>query len=735
MSDPQDLLYTNQFISTETITQKELDENTRFNYRYNEYINENTPGETDEYVKQDLNERDLFNLNKISNQKWPIAANRNHYPLFDKHINDISSNRYKKEVVTKINIDSRNRDYSSYLEPNNFKLPLNKEFTSVKKIVINDIIFPNTINSITNYNNNLAWQFPAALYLSINNIDNNIIPTPDEFRKIIYSELYYGSYSNYDIDLDKIDNNLVYQVNIFPSFYSVENFIKAIRTSTSKILHGNNGTNGQIIEEPYYTSIPIQGTPNLFTMNINPIENIVKVVNRIEELQIIAIQTFEPYENDFLVNDIFYNFSNVQNEILDTNYIYITVSLLKGLSQQYYPNDDNPISPSPFPLVLTGLDFSIGNIDPNLINFTEFYDLTLYTNNDLYTESELNSISTYKYIDTITITQSGISRKYLRFAFKLSSGNTSGENYNKTGNIIKPMTTENVILNNLLNTYFLNSFLDFEYNDTSKVLLGRALLYRWIYDKDDKHNYINYEISTENVKKRSILHYLEWPIANQTNGSLVFSYNGGFRFVHTNIQDRIFNGNLTNTFNADIANIAVNYTKLNLQLYNDEYYFVNENYIFLKLSFNINDTITSRENIINAIDTSQLQYNQNYVEEPYFNTTIGNDYKCIPNYELYKLYSKDQTSIFAKILLSNVPGEIDILASNIINNNSFYDNYDYVFDNISIVSISVYDHSLKLIDLNQDFSFTMTIHEVQDKLKETLVNTKTNNVNTNGSYI
>ena len=39
MSDPQDLLYTNQFISTETISQKDLDENTRFNYRYNEYIN------------------------------------------------------------------------------------------------------------------------------------------------------------------------------------------------------------------------------------------------------------------------------------------------------------------------------------------------------------------------------------------------------------------------------------------------------------------------------------------------------------------------------------------------------------------------------------------------------------------------------------------------------------------------------------------------------------------------
>ena len=738
MSDPQDLLYTNQFISTETLSQKELDENTRFNYRYNEYINQNTPGETDEYIKQDSNERDLFNLNKISNQKWPIAANRNHYPLFDKHINDVSSNRYKKEVVTKINIDSRNRDYSSYLEPNNFSLPLNKEFTSVKKIVINDIVFPNSINSITNYSNNIAWQFAPSLYLSINNIDNNIIPVPDDTRQIIYSTIKYGSYSNYDINLNTIDNKLVYQTGMFPSFYTVDDFISNFKTATSQIVHGDNNSNGTIVEQPYYSFPLLQRTPNLFNVNIDPVTNIVKIVNRIEEIKVIAIQTFEQNEDNFQVNDIFYNYSNYYsagNTKLDTTLFYVTVLSLKGLSQQYYPNTNNPISPSPFPLVLTGIDFSVGNIDPSIINFTEFFDLTLYTNNNLYQESELSSVSTYKYIDTITITNVGITREYVRFGFKISSGNVSGSNYDRNGNIIIPVITENILMNRLLNNFFLNSFLDFEYKDTSNVLLGRALLFRWIFDKDEKNNYVNYEIMTENIKKRSLLHYLGWPIANQTSGSLVFSYNAGFRFVHTNIQDRLFNGNITNTFNADIANIAINYTKMNLQLYNNLYYFVSENYILLKLSFNINDTITSRENIVNAIDTAQLQYNQNYIEEPYFNTTIGNDYKCIPSYELYKLYSKDQSSIFAKILLSNVPGEIDILASNIINNNSFYDNYDFVFDNISIVSISVYDHSLRLIDLNQDFSFTMTIHEVQDKLKETLINTKTNNVNTNGSYI
>jgi len=741
MSDPQDLLYTNQFISTETISQKELDENTKYYSRYNKYINENTSGEADEYIKNDDSERDLYNLNKISNQPWPIAGNRNHYPMFDKFANDMSSGRYKKEVTTKINIDSRNRDYSSYLDPNNFKLPLNKKFTGVKKIVINDIIFPNIINSITNFSNNLAWQFAAGLYLSINNFDNNIIPVPDNLRKIIYSSIQYATYTNYNLNLNEINNNLVYQTSMFPSFYTVNDFVNTLRTITSQAGHGDNGTNYKIAEEPYYSFNLLQGNPNLFTTSINPVKNIVKIVNRIEEIKIIAMQTFEQYENDFKTNDIFYKFSDLYKNdpeaTLDPSYIYITLTLINGITQQYYPNPANLISPSPFPLVITGLDFSIGNIDPELINYTEFYDLTLYTNNNLYNEDELSSVSTYKFIDTITITSesSDITRTYLRFAFKLSSGNISGLNYNSAGDTVVPVITQNVILNNLLNVYFVNSFFDFEYKANSPLLIGRALLFRWIYDKDNAGNYINYEISTENVKKRSILNYLGWPIANSTTGSLVFSYNGGFRFVHTNIQDRKFNGNITNTFSTDIKNIAVNYSKLNLQLYNNQHYFVTESYIFLKISFDINDTIISRENIINAIDTAQLQYNQNYVEEPYFNVSIGNDYKCIPNYEIYKLHSKDQDNIFVKILLSNIPGEIDIGTSNVILDNCFYETYDYLFDSITSINISVYDYSLKLVDLNQDFSFTMTIHEIQDKLKETLINTKTNSVNSNGNFI
>jgi hypothetical protein len=41
---------------------------------------------------------------------------------------------------------------------------------------------------------------------------------------------------------------------------------------------------------------------------------------------------------------------------------------------------------------------------------------------------------------------------------------------------------------------------------------------------------------------------------------------------------------------------------------------------------------------------------------------------------------------------------------------------------------------MKLLTVNDNFSFTLTIYQIKDVLKETLINTKTNNVNTEGYF-
>ena len=852
MSDPQDLLYTNKFISTDVLKESDLVNETKYYDRFKNYLSNTEKDETEKYVENDLTESDPVNISKTLNTKWPTYGNRNHYPLFDTYINDVSVNRYKKEIISKVNIDSKNRDPSKYLNPNNFNIPFNKVYNNIKKFIMNDLVFPNTNQSVTNVNNNFSWQYASENYLLGANIDNTIIPVPNPSKRISYSKLPNSVYSftvtGTSTNIPNIDNYLVYQTNITPGFYTVPSLQTNIRTVSNKILHGSNieGNNLNIIEQPYLVYSNRIGTPHLFSTSIDPISSVVRFVNRMEEIKIVAIQTFSPYENNYANSDMFYylssKYSITSPQILNNDYIYIIFEAINDITYQYFQNQYCIFTPNAFPLVITDLDINIGNINSNLFNFTEFYDENIYTQNG-YSINDINSISTYKFIDYINIYNTTyyqtvdnafskkINKVYLRFAFKLSSGNLNGQNYNSLGTIIKPSTTENIVLNSSLKHYLNNSgnlyanitsttpgngsisinaftstttvsgsastinlsnttgtttyalgqtgpttmngqtgqtntngltgtintgsitgtttygsinnqgnvgttsgfIYNFKYYDKN-ILVGRSLLFRFIFDKVNG-TYANYEISTENEKKRSVLQILAWPIANQTLEIYTIDTNNGFKFVQTNIQGTLIDYTSISTNKIIPTNNNLPNLNLNLQYFSNQYYFINNAYVYVKLIFATNDTLTSSDQIIDAISSKGLQYDQNYIDTNYFTVGIGEDYTCIGNSNNLVIYKKDYSNIFAKILLSNVPGNYDSVLSNIINNNNFSINYDNVIDNISGVTVQVYDSTMKLLSTNNNYSFTLTIYEIKDILKETLINTKTNNVNTQGYYI
>jgi hypothetical protein len=504
------------------------------------------------------------------------------------------------------------------------------------------------------------------------------------------------------------------------------------------------------------------------------------MVNRMEEVQICALQTFSPYKKDF-TDDIFYYFSSQYatntKYTLNTNYIYILVHAMIDSTYQYYPNINCIYTPNAFPLVITDLDISIGNINSELINYTEFYDINIYLQNG-YTEDQLNSVSYYTYIDTIIFNNNlpGINTQttstYLRFGLSLSTGNVNGNNYNINGNQIIPCITSNIILssgiNKVLNTYqnvsTLNSFdgkfgivnangidpstsLSGTYNNNtytagivadynyyeSRSSIGRALLFRWIYDIKSG-TYVTYEFDSDNEKKRTLLHILGWPIANETVQLFSIDQNNGFRFVHTNYQGQLVTKSTLATYEIYSNN---NYptVSLKLQYYSNNYFFINNNYVFLKIYLGTNDITNVESEYINTVSSKQLQYNQNYINSSIFNVNIGQDFTCLPNNQYLYVFKKDQSYIFAKLLLSDIPGNTDIRTSNIINNNSFYIFYDNVKDNVDSITVEVFDADMKLLFVDNNFSFTVNIHEVKDILKETLINTKNNNVTTTGYFI
>jgi hypothetical protein len=776
MGDPQDLLYTNQFISTNILSESELATETSYYDRFTNYVNNETKNDIEEYIENNNYETSDINIDKTLNKPWPIDNKKNHYPLFDSYTNDISVNRYKKEVITKVNIDSRNRDLLKYNYPYLFNLPFPKVFRNIKKFVINDIIFPNVINSITNYDNNLAWQYASENFLVNNNIDISIIPVPDKTRLITYSSLPNSVYS-YSVtagsgNIPTLDNYLLYQTQIPEGNYSVKTMISSIKYYTSIILHGSNisANNKNIVEQPYLAYPKRLGTSHLFSTDINIITSAVKFVNRIEEINICAIQTFSPYDINFSENDIFYTFSsqylpNIPYN-LNNNYVYILVPAVSDTTYQYYLNINCIYSPNPFPLVITNLDITVGDIDPNTINYTPFFDIEVYLTNG-YNEDELKSISYYKFIDTITFTVNGINKVYLRYGLNVSLGTSGGKTYDINGLSVKPSNTENIILStslkklidkynnvvipNTLNGTFVNStntadpgtinttfsntittsgiLADYNYINQN-VLIGRALLFRWVYDKVNGL-YTEYEEESINIKKRSLLHNLAWPIANDTYNLYTLDNNFGFRFIQTNYNSVYLNSNNSLSLKLLFSN-EFPQLSLNLQKYGNDYYFIKNSYVYLKISFNTSSSTEDNNQIVNAVDTNLLQFNQNYVINNVFNVGIGEDFTCVDSNNV-KIYKIDQYNIFAKILLSNNPGSTDTILSNIINNNSFNILYNNTLDNVDAIYVSLFDPSLKLLYTTCDFSFTLNIHEVKDVLKETLVNSKTNDVISNGN--
>lgn len=729
--NPQDLLYTNEFLTTSTLSKKEFDDNSKNYVRYKNFIDKNVTNETDNYINNDLKEEDPFNINKRNLNKFPVGNNGNNYPLFDSYISDISKDTYEKEYITKLNIDSLLRDRTKSPSSSNFTLKFDKIFNNVSKIVINNINIPNPLQSVNIYNNNIAWQYPIWSQLLVDNTASFVIPAPNKLNLINFLNI-----ANSCSTLDD-PNILVYQTNIDPGGYTINSLISKIIYKTTIIYHGdtirNKAENTEIYTEaPYLAYTKLIKTPHLFRLDINPITSNVKIVNRIEEISISTIQTFGPYtdNND---DDIFNPYSSNPTQIINPDYIYVLLPYIKNITDKYY-NSADPTNPntfqSPFPLVITDLNQDIGNIQYDLIKYTEFFDLNIYLSHG-YTESDLISIPTYKYWDTITIN----SVNYLRFALKLSNGKLNGLYYDDDGNIIKP-----TVFSTSIYDVFIESFFNISSSQrlNANILIGRALLFRWIYDLDDRV-YVNYQTETINTKKRSLLNLLSWPIANKTFDQLCVIQNQGFGFVQNNINGIILNSNkfygLPDLVKQELLSKSINYPQqLNIQYQNGEYFFITEGYIYISLNlFNSSSNNTFKDYYSLSSGDINTQYNQNYVQ-PYFNVGIGENYDCyIQNsIGLGEIKAISKENIYAKIQISNIPNNIDNNTSNINIKGIVINNYDKPIDGFSQIDIILLDPFYREILFLRDFSFTLEIHEIVNILKETLIDSKRNNVSITG---
>ncbi len=766
--DYQDLLYTNRFISNEPMDEAR---ETKNHFAFQKYMSQESRP-TSHYLQNATYEENPINLQQSAAQRWPAMLNKNAYPTFDRFTNDMIKDTFQKSIITNISIHSKDRDLSKYIYSNEFFIPFPKQFTNIDRLVIKDIIFPNNYPPINNTNNMVAWQYATKNDLLAYNIDQSIIPQPTiinniEIQTIFYSELNATqligdkNYTIYSVSSNDNSQNMVYQTNVETGFYTTTQLEKEFERACSRTVHGasyvnqkeieltyitplnNSNINNLFIpsratpwkypyEEPYYSTQLNINTSHQFTMEIDTKSQEVKVVNRMEKLPIIAIQTFGVLESDYESSDIFYNYSlnpnKGTNNYIDNSYIYITVPYQAHISSFYGGNGGM----NPFPLVMTGLKESIGNINPDLLNFTTFYDLTIYTQNG-YIEVDLDSVSTYKYWDTIEIINRNgkVTERYVRYALKLSSGNVSTYLYNPYGNLIVPTCESTYLYKSSLRNYLeSNEIYRFTYVENSDLYVGRALLFRWIFDVDE-NQYVDYEVEANYEKRRSLLKLLGWSIPNKTYHLMGISNLPIYKFVHSNVQNKVYQEQIEQNISNIIFSNASPQRKLDLQLYHNEYYFKSYDYIFMKISPDISKNAIENA-LIQAQDNTKMNLNSIYITPEDITTGIGEDetQSSNPIFATPTSYVKDRKELFAKILISPLPAQVEpalALKDEVVML------YEKPLENVSGVYVEILSQDSKRLRIGTDYSFTLQLYETKGVIKGTNIDTKRNEVFTNGA--
>jgi hypothetical protein len=780
MNDPQDLLYTNNFLNTNIINEKEINEQTKNYDRFIEYQNNQNTEDTNntlKYLNNDNEETDSINIQKSNYQPFPNDNNKNNYPMFDPLLKDLSKNVYTKLRDTVVNIDTGYRNPIFYPLSTNLEVQLSKTLNNIHQIEISNINIPNFLKSVNSMTNNFSWQYYNDYYLNTE-ISYNLIPFPS--RDMFYA-LFDIKYSAYVIpeSIINIDGTydpsqfLTYQNNIREGNYTIDQLLREIEVSSTNILHAESKSVilqkkekniYNICEEPYYSFPSLRKSPHLWKFEINKQNGGIFSTNRIEEIDIYSIQMFlnpsQPLtENYFKQNDIFYKYSSLgPNYTLDPNYIYITVPFLQYKTDQWFNNSSekdnttlypdknyyNPYELNPYPLVITqdnSANTEINNFI-SLITMTTFWDLRIYTETPFpgygISESKMKNISYYKISDIITIPD--LNLNLIRFALRWSPSTSKGVPFQNSipradFGYFKPQSSNNIIFKS-----FLYNFLstDISVNKlftlgASNKRIGRALPCRFIYGKEQS---IYRHHKTENIyeTKKSILEYFDFSIPNSTNGDIRNIANKGFGYIHSNLYgSSLDQQNPINQFIESLSYFKTKSVDLSLKIINDNNYFLrNTNYVYIRFSFKGIDLNKTRQNE-NIISSSENHFNvnQNYSNSSLINYLgIGESVNCY--YQLFDITSKNYDGIFCKIFTSTIPGDINILDNN-ISSKIIFNAYDNLLNGISSINIELLDSNLKIIRTEEDYSFDLRFIYSDSKLKETNINTQTNKIDLVGT--
>ena len=294
-----------------------------------------------------------LDLPKWIYDKQNISLSSSVQPVFNNIINDLKKVRYRKNVRSYLNIDSRQRDIIKYPNPAKYNIFLNKEFKYLQSIELASIEFSDAPTPINNRNNYFRW---ITNYSGLFGVESG---TKVEYHAIIPS-----------------------------AYYTLDNFVQTIESVAINTVQHN--LPGNVLNETF---------PN-FNIYISPFNRSIKFIQRIENYIINSIKTtansniVEIRINNRIpcCNDICGDFTDCENKCGDI--------------------PTNPIFPfgESVPIIISGLNLfgtSFGNIPESLLNIIPFYPYSIIPQNKY--EYDSYDVGCCEYIYKLHVyTQDGI---------------------------------------------------------------------------------------------------------------------------------------------------------------------------------------------------------------------------------------------------------------------------------------------------------------------------------------
>lgn len=781
--NPSDLLYTNSFVNTNPLTQREVQRNA------NEYIPyRNLKGETVNNVRDEL-ERTGFtdsSMNRVAKEAnpWSRGYYGNQQPFLSDFGKDIAESSYFKYRSHYINIDSRMRDVGLYPTPNNYSIFLGRKFNNVETVKLIDYFFPEMEYPINSTNNVILWYtVPFEIFeenIGLNGIYTPFIGSPyDEYRINIcgwYINLTRLIQTNTQMDdyRNLYNNNLLSCLNkieIPPGFYTTEQLAQTIREEFQKTTFFTSNIYYKSYKE--YSgnagspTFKFKDFPQLVDVQINPETSNVRFLLRYEEFHAESVAT---YRNK--------NYFDIEMKVVDSSIP----------SPEFLELIQNDI----YPIVITGFS-EIGGYTGDNVNYIEFVP----KNKVAEFQNYYGPLFYKTYYDKITDKDGNVIPNVLRF-YLYNLGVYINPTEKVVSTPIKSSYTEIIKLNNIKfgreAPFFLingdkslfSNYISYVKNNISNI----TSLYQG-YCEDEKNdctvissieeNIYNNLIVNSDCSSRLLTNILGFSNTNNSR-ALIGPEQGTFAINTNNIYEPNKYINYVQTYNININeyrkytdcaglrppdsdNLCYTnyvswsdyYPKFNIKYrlpisrnQNGTYSFYLNNYFFMKiLSSSVGTQIQTSSTITQIKPTANFANGSSDIYELNDGTNNGildfltenSDFKNIapiiqPNPKCKVIFknsaftkvTKNLNNLFAKIKYSSISGNYEV-DNRFVNEIIFESN---TINNLDEFVIQLVDYEGKILPQVKEHNFTLLIVEKYEVLKETNINSRNNNANTGG---